>query len=91
MNNSVYGKTMENARKHRIVQFVEIWHGRYGAKNRMAGPSLHIRIIFNENLVVAIELTKYLVIFNKLFISECLFQIFPKDAFMSFIMIFRSL
>ncbi|XP_050513693.1 uncharacterized protein LOC126889430 [Diabrotica virgifera virgifera] len=63
-NNSVFGKTMENIRKHRIVKLVRSWNGRYGAKNLISSARFHSRKIFNENLV-AIELIKSDLVFNK--------------------------
>ncbi|XP_072394634.1 uncharacterized protein [Diabrotica undecimpunctata] len=63
-NNSIFGKTMENIRKHRIVKLVRSWNGRYGAKNLISSVRFHSRKIFNENLV-AIELIKSDLVFNK--------------------------
>lgn len=64
MNNSVFGKTMENLRKHVNVKLVTKWHGRYGAKALIAKPNFHSQTIFNENLV-AIELRKTEIFMNK--------------------------
>ncbi|XP_023311415.1 uncharacterized protein LOC111692008 [Anoplophora glabripennis] len=64
MNNAVFGKTMENIRKHSIVKLVNKWEGRYGAEALIAKPEFKAATIFNENLV-AIELNKTEVFFNK--------------------------
>ncbi|KAJ8909476.1 hypothetical protein NQ315_002673 [Exocentrus adspersus] len=64
MNNAVFGKTMENIRKHRVVKLKNQWEGRYGASNYIASPNFHSRAIFNNNLV-AIELNKSEICFNK--------------------------
>ncbi|CAG9833236.1 unnamed protein product [Diabrotica balteata] len=56
-NNAIFGKTMENIRKYRIVKLVSKYDGRYGAKNLIASPRFHNRTVFDENLM-AIELNK---------------------------------
>ena len=63
-NNAVFGKTIENIRKHSIVKLVSKWDGRYGAEAYLSNPRFKSRTIFNENLV-AIELNKAEIYFNK--------------------------
>ncbi|XP_050503415.1 uncharacterized protein LOC126882493 [Diabrotica virgifera virgifera] len=64
MNNAVFGKTMENQRKHRLVKLVNKWEGRVGARNLIASPKFHSRVIFDQSLM-AVELKKAEIIFNK--------------------------
>ena len=61
MNNAVFGKTMENIRKHRDIKFVTTDKTR----NRLASePNYHTTKHFSENLL-AIELKKTKVKMNK--------------------------
>ncbi|XP_051168421.1 uncharacterized protein LOC127286149 [Leptopilina boulardi] len=64
MNNAVYGKTMENVRKHVDVKLVTKWEGRYGAEALISKTNFHSRSIFCENLV-AIELRKTAILISK--------------------------
>ena len=64
MNNAVFGKTMENVRKHRDLKLATNWEGRCGAQKLIAKPNFKNSIIFNENLV-AIELYKTQIVLNK--------------------------
>nr|CAH7717033.1 unnamed protein product [Callosobruchus chinensis] len=74
-NNAIFGKTMQNIRKHRVVKLVSSYHGRYGAKNLIASPSFHNRTIFDEDLM-AIEMKQTELFFNKpLYVGMCILDI----------------
>lgn len=64
MNNSVFGKTMQNVRKMVDIKLVKSWGGKYGAAALIAKPNFKRSVIFNENLV-GIELSKVNVVFDK--------------------------
>ena len=54
MNNSVFGKTMENVRKHRDIKLVTTDEKR---NKLVSGPNYHTTKRFSENLL-AIEMKK---------------------------------
>lgn len=75
LNNSVYGKCLQNQRKHRDVKLVTKWDGRYGAKNYIASHLFKSVNIFNEHFV-AIELNKSSLMLNKpLFVGAAILEI----------------
>lgn len=75
MNNAVFGKTMENVRKHVNVKLLSKWDGRYGARSLIAKPNFHSYTVFDENLV-AVELEKTQVIMNKpIYIGQAVLDI----------------
>ncbi|KAJ8911700.1 hypothetical protein NQ315_017155 [Exocentrus adspersus] len=83
MNNAVFGKTMENIHKHRVVKLKNQWEGRYGASNYIASPNFHSRAIFNNNLV-AIELNKSEICFNKalcIHIPSLIYEVQCEDVY----------
>ena len=61
MNNSVFGKTMENVRKHRDIKLVTTDERR---NKLVSEPNYHTTKYFSENLL-AIEMKKTKVIMNK--------------------------
>ena len=61
MNNSVFGKTMENVRKHRDIKLVTTEEKRIKLLSR---PNYHTTKQFSENLL-AIEMKKTKVKINK--------------------------
>ena len=60
MNNSDFGKTMENVRNHRDIKLVTTNQRR---RNLISKPKYHTSKYFSENLM-AIEITKTKVIMN---------------------------
>ena len=54
MNNAVFGKTMENVRKHRDIKLVTTERRR---RYLVSGPNYHTTKFFTENLL-AIEIKK---------------------------------
>ena len=71
MNNAVFGKAMENGRKHVDVKFVKHWGGRYGAEAMIAKHNFHSWSIFKKNLVT-VHLTKTEVYLSKpIYVGLC--------------------
>ena len=61
MNNAVFGKTMENVKKHRNIKLITTDRRR---NYIVSEPNYHITKFFTENLL-AIELTKMQILMNK--------------------------
>ena len=62
MNNAVFGKTMENVRKHRDIKLVKTDH----RKNKLVSePNYHTMKLIEENLSI-IEMKKVKVKMNKM-------------------------
>ncbi|KAJ8912307.1 hypothetical protein NQ315_017340 [Exocentrus adspersus] len=75
MLNAVFGKTMENIHKYRIVKLLTSWEGRYGANHYIANPAFHSSTIFYDNLVSA-EMRKTEILFDKpLYVGTCILDI----------------
>jgi len=75
LNNAVFGKTMENIRKHSNVKLVTRWEGRYGAEAYIARPEFKSATIFGKDLV-AVELNKLKIYFNKpIYIGMCILDL----------------
>ena len=61
MNNAVYGKAMENVRKHRVIKLVN--NDKKKRNKLVSEPNYHTTKWFSENLL-AIEMKKTLVKMN---------------------------
>ena len=67
MNNSVYGKTMENVEKRKSVKIVSEWdpqRNQFSARKLIAHPSFHSVSVFTPNMC-AIEMSKGSVTLDK--------------------------
>lgn len=51
MNNSIYGKTMENLRLRSDIRLCNNWEGRVGGRNLIARPNFKKCNVLDENLV----------------------------------------
>lgn len=78
MNNSVFGKTMENIEKRVNVKLLTHWENRgktQGAQSLIARPEFHSLSIFSESLV-AIQLRKTKLFYNKpIYLGLCILDI----------------
>ena len=72
MNNAVFGKTMENVRKHRDIKLVKTDHRR---NKLVSEPNYHTMKIIDDNLAI-IEMRKVKVKMNKpIYIGLCILEI----------------
>ena len=71
MNNSVFGKTMENVRNHRDIKLVTTNE----RKNKLVSePNYHTTKQFSENLI-AVEMKKAKVVLNKpIYLGQAIFR-----------------
>lgn len=78
MNNSVFGKTMENVNKRVNVKLRNHWTNRgktEGVESLIAKPEFHSLSIFSENLV-AVQLKKTKVLYNKpIYLGFCVLDL----------------
>lgn len=78
MNNSVFGKTMENIEKRVNVKMLTHWENRgkvLGAQDLIAKPEFHSLAVFAENLV-AIQLRKTKLTYDKpIYLGFCILDI----------------
>ncbi|XP_063388138.1 uncharacterized protein LOC134674022 [Cydia fagiglandana] len=78
MNNSVFGKTMENVAKRVNVKLLNNWENRgkmQGVQSLIAKPEFHSLSIFSENLV-AVQLNKTRIFYNKpIYLGFCVLDV----------------
>ncbi|KAJ8915321.1 hypothetical protein NQ315_014829 [Exocentrus adspersus] len=75
MPNAVFGKTMENIGKYRIVKLLTSWEGRYGANHYISNPAFCSSTIFDDNLV-SVEMRKTEILFGKpLYVESLIYDI----------------
>lgn len=64
MINAIYGKCMENVRKHKDIRLVSKWDGRWGVRSLISKPNFHSSVIFDDEIAI-IEMNKLEVYLNK--------------------------
>ncbi|KAK4885958.1 hypothetical protein RN001_002229 [Aquatica leii] len=64
MINAIYGKCMENVRKHRDIRLVTKWDGQWGVRSLILKPNFHSSVVFDEDMVI-IEMNKLEICMNK--------------------------
>ncbi|XP_058981533.1 uncharacterized protein LOC131803829 [Musca domestica] len=78
MNNSVYGKTMENVDKRKIVEIRNHWESygkRWGAREFISKPNFHSLTHFSDEMV-AIQMNKVRVKYDKpIYLGFCILEL----------------
>ncbi|XP_063934705.1 uncharacterized protein LOC135146499 [Zophobas morio] len=52
MINAIYGKCMENVRKHRDIRLVSKWEGRWGVRSLISKPNFHSSVVFDDDSAI---------------------------------------
>src|SRR5699024_11377272 len=72
MINAIYGKCMENVRKHRDIRLVNKWEGRWGVRSLISKPNFRSEEVFDDDMVI-IEMNKLEIFLNKpIYIGFCI-------------------
>ncbi|XP_063934407.1 uncharacterized protein LOC135146183 [Zophobas morio] len=75
MINAIYGKCMENVRKHRDIRLVSKWEGRWGVRSLISKPNFHSSVVFDDDSAI-IEMSKLEVFLNKpIYVGFCILDI----------------
>lgn len=75
LNNSIYGKTMENLRLRSDIRLINKWDGRVGGRSLIARPNFKKCTIFEESLAV-IELHKTHILMNRpIIVGMCILEL----------------
>ena len=74
-NNSIYGKTMENQRKHKNIRLITQWSGRYGAEAYISRPNFKNYTIFDEEFAAVEVLRTSVTIEKPIYIGLCVLDI----------------
>lgn len=73
--NAIFGKTMENLRKHRNVVIRKHWDGKNGVKHLIAKPTFHSMVVLDDDISI-VEMKKSQIFFNKpIYVGFCILDV----------------